>query len=50
MPEGRHSPPDICPTLTYDDAPAAIEWLCRAFGFRRRFVVLPRTAGSSIPS
>lgn len=27
------------PTLTYDDAPAAIEFLCRAFGFRRRLVV-----------
>jgi len=30
---------DIHPSLTYDDAPAAIEWLCRAFGFTRRFVV-----------
>jgi len=27
------------PCLTYDDAPAAIEFLCRAFGFRRRLVV-----------
>ena len=33
------SPSDIYPSLTYDDAPAAIEWLCRAFGFTRRFVV-----------
>lgn len=23
----------IVPSLTYDDAPAAIEWLCRVFGF-----------------
>ena len=30
---------DIYPSLTYDDAPAAIEWLCRAFGFTTRFVV-----------
>lgn len=30
---------DVYPALTYDDAPAAIEWLCRAFGFTRRFVV-----------
>ena len=30
---------DIHPCLTYDDAPAAIEWLCRAFGFTKRFVV-----------
>ncbi len=27
------------PCLFYDDAPAAIEFLCRAFGFRRRLVV-----------
>jgi uncharacterized glyoxalase superfamily protein PhnB len=30
---------DIYPSLTYDDAPAAIEWLGRAFGFTTRFVV-----------
>lgn len=30
---------NIYPTLTYDDAPAAIEWLCRAFGFTKRLVV-----------
>lgn len=29
----------IIPTLRYDDAPAAVEWLCRAFGFQRRLVV-----------
>ena len=29
----------IVPTLRYRDAPAAIEWLERAFGFRRHFVV-----------
>lgn len=29
----------IYPTLTYDDAPAAIEFLCRAFGFTRRLIV-----------
>ena len=33
------SPSDIYPSLTYDDAPAAIDWLCRAFGFTKRFVV-----------
>jgi uncharacterized glyoxalase superfamily protein PhnB len=32
-------PSNIYPSLTYDDAPAAIEWLCRAFGFTRRLVV-----------
>ena len=30
---------NIFPSLTYDDAPAAIEWLCTAFGFTRRLVV-----------
>jgi len=32
-------PSDIYPSLTYDDARAAIDWLTRAFGFERRFVV-----------
>lgn len=39
MPAPADGPSDISPSLTYDDAPAAIDWLCRAFGFRRRFVV-----------
>ncbi|MEO2023295.1 MAG: VOC family protein [Pirellulaceae bacterium] len=30
---------NIYPALTYDDAPGAIEWLCRAFGFTQRLVV-----------
>jgi uncharacterized glyoxalase superfamily protein PhnB len=30
---------DVYPSLTYADAPAAIDWLCRAFGFTKRFVV-----------
>ena len=29
----------IIPCLRYRDAPAAIEWLCRAFGFDKRLVV-----------
>ena len=29
----------IIPTLKYDDAPAAIEWLCEAFGFKKHLVV-----------
>ena len=28
----------IIPCLRYRDAPAAIDWLCRAFGFRRHAV------------
>ncbi|MEO5699580.1 MAG: VOC family protein [Casimicrobiaceae bacterium] len=31
---------DIHPCLTYEDAPAAIEWLCTAFGFTRQFAAL----------
>lgn len=41
--------PTICPSLTYADAPAAIEWLCRAFGFTRRLVV-PREDGGVLHS
>ena len=33
------TPSELYPSLTYDDAPAAIEWLCRAFGFTQRLVV-----------
>ena len=29
----------VAPCFYYDDAPAAIDWLCRAFGFRKRLVV-----------
>jgi uncharacterized glyoxalase superfamily protein PhnB len=29
----------VIPGLRYRDAPAAIDWLCRAFGFERQLVV-----------
>ena len=29
----------IIPTLRYRDAPAAIEWLCKAFGFEKNLIV-----------
>ncbi|HUQ72337.1 MAG TPA: VOC family protein [Planctomycetaceae bacterium] len=29
----------VIPGMKYRDAPAAIEWLCRAFGFERHLVV-----------
>ena len=36
----RHSTTsDIYPSLCYEDAPAAIAWLCKAFGFTERLVV-----------
>ena len=31
--------PNVIPTLRYRDAPAAIDWLCDAFGFERHLVV-----------
>ena len=30
---------NIIPGMRYVDAPAAIEWLCEAFGFSRHLVV-----------
>jgi uncharacterized glyoxalase superfamily protein PhnB len=36
---------NLYPTLSYDDAPAAIEWLGKAFGFRTRLVVPAPTGG-----
>ena len=39
MADARAVTCDVYPSLTYDDAVAAIDWLCRAFGFVRRFVV-----------
>jgi uncharacterized glyoxalase superfamily protein PhnB len=35
----------IMPTLRYHDAPAAIDWLCKVFGFERH-VVYPGPNGS----
>ena len=35
----------IIPVLRYRDAPAAIDWLCRAFGFEKQLVV-PNPDGS----
>lgn len=34
-----HTPPRIIPAMRYNDAPAAIAWLCRAFGFEKHLVV-----------
>ena len=39
MPSAYRSPSDIYPSVTYNDAATAIEWLCSAFGFQKRFVV-----------
>jgi uncharacterized glyoxalase superfamily protein PhnB len=39
MSDSNTVPSNIYPSLSYDDAPAAIEWLCRAFGFAKKLVV-----------
>ena len=39
MTEPARATGNIYPSLSYDDAPAAIDWLCRAFGFSKRLVV-----------
>lgn len=40
MPDrATHGKAAIIPTMRYRDAPTAIEWLCRAFGFERHLVV-----------
>lgn len=37
--QDRASAPSIIPKLRYRDAPAAIDWVCRAFGFEKHRVV-----------
>ena len=39
------APAVIIPALRYRDAPAAIEWLCHAFGFERHLVVPDEKGG-----
>lgn len=39
MSNPHSTPSNIYPSLSYDDATAAIDWLCQAFGFEKRLVV-----------
>jgi uncharacterized glyoxalase superfamily protein PhnB len=39
------STPKVYPALRYEDAPAMIDWLCKAFGFKKR-VAYPGPDGS----
>lgn len=39
------APGTLCPCLRYQDAPAALDWLERAFGFRRGLVVPDESGG-----
>ncbi len=45
MPNAYRSPSDIYPSISYNNAAAAIEWLCTAFGFVKRFVVTGEGGG-----
>lgn len=38
-PVAGNTPPTIVPAMRYRDASAAVEWLCRAFGFEKHLVV-----------
>jgi hypothetical protein len=38
-PFAKNTRATVIPCLRYRDAPAAIEWLCRAFGFEKQLVV-----------
>ncbi len=49
MSDSPATPSNIYPSLSYDDAPSAIEWLCRVFGFTKRLAV-PGPDGSIIHS
>ena len=42
--------PNIFPSFRYEDAPKAIEWLNKAFGFEQQFVVPARTTPSLMRS
>jgi uncharacterized glyoxalase superfamily protein PhnB len=37
---------NVIPGMRYHDAPAAIDWLCRAFGFERQLVVPGEAEGT----
>ena len=39
MTDAKHTTATVIPTLRYRDAPAAIAWLCEAFGFGKHLVV-----------
>jgi uncharacterized glyoxalase superfamily protein PhnB len=38
-PNAKNSIANIIPSMRYHDAPAAIEWLCDAFGFEKHLIV-----------
>ena len=36
--------PDVVPMIAYEDGPAAMDWLQRAFGFRERTRMVDQSA------
>lgn len=42
----KNTTANLVPSLRYQDAPKAIDWLCRAFGFEKHLVVPGDDAGS----
>ena len=45
MPGAANTTATVVPCLRYQDAAAAIDWLCRAFGFEKKLVVPGPTGG-----
>ena len=45
IPIAKNTRATIIPTMRYRDAPAAIEWSCRAFEFERHLVVRDEAGG-----
>jgi uncharacterized glyoxalase superfamily protein PhnB len=39
QPPPQLTPSTLYPSFYYDDAQSAIDWLCKAFGFRKRLIV-----------
>lgn len=39
MTKPKQTTSTVIPALRYHDAPSAVEWLCRAFGFEKQLVV-----------
>jgi uncharacterized glyoxalase superfamily protein PhnB len=45
MTQSKNTAASIIPALRYQDAPKAIDWLCRAFGFEKHLVVPGENGG-----
>ncbi len=50
MPRPKDTTATLIPSFRCKDAPTAIEWLCRAFGFTKQLVVPGEGEPSRTPS